>query len=247
MSRAAHIPYAPLNAPKPVAPDVWIVDGPEIGFRLAGLTLPFPTRATLVRLPDGGLWVHSPTEPSAALFEAVRGLGPVRFLIAPNSIHYWWIADWKAAFPQAQVFAVPGLARTAKRATPVDHDLGETPPSAWGGVFDQVLLQGDVLTEADFFHRPSRTLILTDLIENFERDRVRGWFARLLMRLGGVLDPDGKAPLDMQLGLLRQRAAVRAAARRMIDWAPERVILAHGRWYEKDAVAELRRAFRWVL
>ena len=29
----------------------------------------------------------------------------------------------------------------------------------------------------------------------------------------------------------------------MIGWAPERVILAHGRWYHQDATAELRRAF----
>jgi hypothetical protein len=247
MSRHIHAPYAPLDIPKPVAPEVWIVDGPEISFSLGGLKLPFPTRATLVRLADGGLWIHSPTQVSEPLLAAVRALGPVRFLIAPNSIHYWWIADWKAAFPEAQVFAAPGLARTAKRPTPIDCELGEAPPAAWGEAFDQVLVQGDALNEADFFHRASRTLILTDLIENFERGRVRGWFARQLMRLGGVLDPDGKTPLDMQLGFLRQRAAVRAAVRRMIDWAPERVILAHGRWYETDAVDELKRAFRWVL
>jgi hypothetical protein len=33
----------------------------------------------------------------------------------------------------------------------------------------------------------------------------------------------------------------------MIAWNPERVILAHGRWYERDGAQELRRAFRWVL
>jgi hypothetical protein len=33
----------------------------------------------------------------------------------------------------------------------------------------------------------------------------------------------------------------------MMAWEPERIIIAHGRWYEGNAVAELRRAFRWVL
>ena len=70
---------------------------------------------------------------------------------------------------------------------------------------------------------------------------------RLLMRLGGVLDPDGKMPIDMQASFRRNRPEVRAAVQRMLDWAPERIILAHGRCYEKGAVAELRRAFRWVL
>jgi hypothetical protein len=32
----------------------------------------------------------------------------------------------------------------------------------------------------------------------------------------------------------------------MIGWAPERLIMAHGRWYPSHAVDELRRAFRWV-
>jgi hypothetical protein len=33
----------------------------------------------------------------------------------------------------------------------------------------------------------------------------------------------------------------------MIAWNPERIILVHGRWYQRDGVQELRRAFRWVL
>jgi hypothetical protein len=33
----------------------------------------------------------------------------------------------------------------------------------------------------------------------------------------------------------------------MIQWNPERIILAHGRRYEKNGVHELRRAFRWLL
>ncbi|MCP5170337.1 MAG: hypothetical protein H6999_11365 [Hahellaceae bacterium] len=32
----------------------------------------------------------------------------------------------------------------------------------------------------------------------------------------------------------------------MLQWQPERIILAHGRWYAHDGTAELRRAFRWV-
>ena len=89
--------------------------------------------------------------------------------------------------------------------------------------------------------------ILADLIENFEARRVHNPFYRLLMRLGGVLDPDCKMPIDMQASFRANRAEVRKAVQAMLDWAPERIILAHGRCYEKGAVAELRRAFRWIL
>ena len=32
----------------------------------------------------------------------------------------------------------------------------------------------------------------------------------------------------------------------MLAWAPQRIIMAHGRWYPQDGVHELRRAFRWT-
>ena len=247
MSTDAYAPYTPLNVPKSIATDVWLVDGPEIWFGYAGIKLPFPTRMTIVRFPDGGLWLHSPTEPLEALVASVRELGPVRCLVVPNSIHYWWAPDWKAKFPDAEVYAVANLERWAKRDFPPHHKLGDAAPSVWADVIDQLVVAGDALTEAVFFHRPSRTLILTDLIENFEPSRVKSRLHRLLFRWGGAADPDGKAPIDMQLSYFRRRKAVRAAAERMIAWNPERVILAHGRWYDGNAVAELRRAFRWVL
>lgn len=243
----AFAPYAPLNFLKPVAPRVWIVDGPEIRFAYLGARLPFPTRMTVVRLPDGGLWLHSPTEPDETLVERIAALGSVRFLVAPNTIHYWWIPEWSARFPDAEVWGPPGLERTAKRPLPEFRVLGDAPPPAWGETIDQVLVRGDVLTEADFFHRPSRTLVLTDLIENFEPDRVRSRWFRLLVRMAGAADPDGKAPIDMQLSFLRQRPGVRAAAQQMIAWDPKRILLAHGRWYPENGTAELRRAFRWAL
>jgi Domain of unknown function (DUF4336) len=243
----AYRAYAPLDFLKPVADDIWIADGPEIGFRYFGLTLPFPTRMTVVRLPRGGLWLHSPIKPTETLVASLRALGPVHFLIAPNSLHYWFVPEWKARFPKAYVFAVPGLAKTAKRAVPIDQTLSDQPPRAWAGVLDQVLVPGSLLTEVDFFHRASATLILTDLIENFEPKRVKSWPLRTLMKTFGCADPDGKAPYDMQLSFWRTKPAVKAAVERMIAWAPERIILAHGRWYAHDGTAELRRAFRWVL
>jgi hypothetical protein len=35
--------------------------------------------------------------------------------------------------------------------------------------------------------------------------------------------------------------------REILAWHPQRVILAHGRWYERDGAAELKRAFSWLL
>ena len=92
-------------------------------------------------------------------------------------------------------YAAPGVRASArKRTARFDRDLVDHPPAEWRPDIDLVPVAGDVLTEVDFCHRPSSTLILTDLIENFQRERVTCWHLRLLMKLGGVFDPDGKTP-----------------------------------------------------
>jgi Domain of unknown function (DUF4336) len=241
-------PYEPINTLKPVAENIWIVDGPVIQFGILGLHVPFSTRMTIVRLAGGALWVHSPTQPTAPLLDAIGALGAVRFLIAPTKLHYWWIGEWKTRFPEALTYAAPGVrAYARKRIESFDLDLGHEPPAEWGGAIGQSLVPGDVVTEAEFFHHASRTLILTDLIENFETGHVSCWHIRLLLKLGGVCDPDGKTPYDMRLSQYRHKAAVRAAVEQMLAWHPARIVIAHGRWYDKDAETELRRAFRWVL
>ena len=66
--------------------------------------------------------------------------------------------------------------------------------------------------------------------------------SRGLIRLGGA---NGATPRDLRL--FGSRDQLRRAVELMISWHPERIILAHGRWYETNAVAELRRIFGWVL
>ncbi len=241
--------YRPTGTLKPVAEGVWIVDGPVIRFGYPGLRFPFPTRASVVRLGDGGLWVHSPTQMSPALEGELRSLGSVEHLVAPNRIHYWWLGDWARAFPDAVTYAAPGVraqARRHARFADYHHDLEPNFACPWLAEIKMCLVPGSYLTEAVFFHVASRTLILTDLIENFETSKIANPLFRFLMRLGGAVHPDGKMPMDLRMTFLKHREPLRDAVRAMISWAPERIIIAHGRCYETNAVAELKRAFRWL-
>lgn len=241
--------YEPVNVLKSVAPDVWIVDGPIV--RMAaplGMSAPFTTRMTIVRLGDGGLWCHSPIAPTEALCAAVEAIGPVRHLVSPNKLHYAHIAAWKARYPGALAWASPGVrARAASQRITVafDRDLGDEPAPAWAADLEQLVFRGSrAFAEVVFLHRASATLVLTDLIENFEAPKLsRGM--RAIARFGGVLDPDGKTPLDMRFTFGNRKAA-RECLQRLLAWHPQRVILAHGRWYAQDGEAELRRAFRWL-
>jgi hypothetical protein len=247
MDNTAHQTYPPLNTLKRVADNVWIVDGPIIGFGPPLFRMPFPTRMTVIRIGHD-LLIHSPTTLVPALKAKIEGAGEVRWIIGPNRIHYWWIPEWHRAYPDAQVYLAPRVREQAGdhidfHCLTLDRDSGHP----WDSEVATLRLTGSYMTEVVFFHRPSRTLILTDAIENFEPRKIASPWVRWLTWLGGVQDPDGQMPRDMRLTFRHNRPQLKTAVETMIGWNPERVILAHGRWYDRNGAEELRRAFRWLL
>lgn len=236
--------YPPLGVPKRLADGLWIVDGPVERMRFGPVRLPFPTRMTIAALPTG-LWLHSPVALDGRLRDPVAALGAVRWLVAPSWLHYAAIDQWRAAFPEAESWGAAGIeARSAAQGIPVtpERRLGRD-PSPWAGEIDQFVLTSRFGDEVAFFHRASRTLILTDLIENFAPERVGLW--RWPLRLAGVLGPDGGTPRDYRAAY-RDRAALGATVERMLALQPARVILAHGDCYLEDAPQRLRLALAWA-
>lgn len=237
--------YPPLNTLKRVADNVWLVDGPLIRFGPPGLKMPFPTRMTIIRTGASDLFIHSPTGLTPELKAEVAKVGRPRWIIAPNRLHYWWVTDWKAAFPDANVYLAPRIIEQAAKRIDIPYsELDRETGYPWDADIATLRIRGSYMTEVVFFHRPSRTLVLTDLIENFEPAKL-SLGMRILTRLGGCLDPHGSMPRDMRLTY--GKAELRACVEKMIAWNPERIILAHGRWYQHDGARELTRAFSWLL
>ncbi len=85
---------------KKLAQEIWIFDGDPVQF----LGLPYTTRMTIVRLSDGGLWVHSPIQFSNSIREQINNLGQVKYLIAPNHLHHLFLSEWVSAYPSAEVY-----------------------------------------------------------------------------------------------------------------------------------------------
>ncbi len=246
MSGPGYRPYEPQSQLLSVADDLWIVDGPEVGYRFAGLTLPCPTRMTVFRI-GGDLWLHSPTSVSAALKAQLDAIGTVAWLVAPNSFHYSHIAAWADAYPGAECHVSPDLMPRfidlPRSALPLD----ETPPARWASALYQRQVDLGSFTETIFFHRTSATLIVTDLLQNFEADRVVNPVTRLILKVGGSIGPAGTTSIDIRLPAWRQRSRLRAVLDQLLAWAPRRIILSHGKCYDADIEAELRCAFRWAI
>jgi hypothetical protein len=221
---------------KPFGSEIWLADGPQtsvVGFR-------YPTRMAVVRLRGGALLVWSPVALTDRLQVEVDRLGVVRHLLAPKSLHHLFLAQWRTAYPRANVHAAPGLAGKL-RVT----ELGDTPAAAWVGDLDQVVVRGNrITTEVVFFHRPSGAVLFTDLIQHFPPDWFQGWRA-LVARLDLMTGPEPTVPRKFGLAFT-DRAAARLAVRRILGWPARKVIFAHGAPVESDAPAFLARAFAWL-
>ncbi len=174
----------------------------------------------------------------------IEALGPVRQLVAPNKLHHLWLGDWAERFPEARLHAPPGLAR--KRRDLVFHaELGDEPDPAWRDQIDQVVFRGSFLSdEVVFFHRASRTALVCDLVQRFDPRSLAG-LSGLLMRLDGLVGPDGSTPRDWRASWWNRRAG-RRALRTALAWNPGRLVIAHGTLPEENGREALRRGLRWL-
>lgn len=235
--------YPPLDVPKPIADGIWIVDsGP-----MTAMGLSLPIRMTIVRLPNGDLLLHSPTPFSADLAKTVEAIGPVRHLVAPNIAHWTFLSAWQRAYPDATTWGAPGLRDRAQvRASNVriDVDLGDAPPDVWSDTIDQGVVTGGAgFAEVWFFHRPTRTLLLVDLIENLEPEKLP-LVERLLMQAAAATR--GTTARYLRLPVRLGGKDARQAIRSIVDLKPDRVIFAHGRTFDRDGAARLRHGFAWM-
>lgn len=214
---------------------VWVK---RVPLRFFGLQM--GTRMTVVRLGDGGLFVHSPTAADDRTRREVSELGPVRFIIAPNRLHHLWVAEWAAIFPDAALWGSPPLLRK-RNDVAWTGALGDGAEREWAA--DQALSQGyDWLSEVVFCHRASRTLIVADLLESTHADD--GLLLRVLGRIGGNYERP-TLTRDQRL-LVRNRVAARSSVQRILSWDFDRIVLAHGRLIERDGRRVFREGMRWL-
>lgn len=219
---------------------IWALEGNPISF----LTFPYEIRSTVIEVGVGELLVHSPVQISAAkLLEDLPG--QVKYIVTPNKLHDKFLGDWAKVFPDAKFYSPPGL-KTRGSDLSFDKELTDTPEPQWQEVLKQKVVRGSwFMSEVVFFHEPSESLILGDLIENHD-PRKFGVLHRAIGSAVAMLAPNGSTPQNYRWTFSRRRE-LRQDLQEILSWNPKRVVVNHGPIVESGAQAFLENAFQWAL
>jgi len=216
---------------KNIAEDIWVH---EDQMKMAGA--PLRLRMTVVRLSDGRLWVHSPTALSPALEQEVNNLGEVAFIVGASNGHNKWLQQWQQAFPEAGLYVSGGI--PDKLHLTKYQLLDEHFDNLWHDDLEREYMPGvSFFQESVFLHKKSKSLIVTDFIQNYSDETppgLAGVITKCIFRPLGFKGMCVAPPLKMGF-TIKDKQSFADFVSRVKNWPFERIIVTHGDIIEDNA------------
>ncbi|MEW6158408.1 MAG: DUF4336 domain-containing protein [Verrucomicrobiota bacterium] len=225
----------PLQA---VAENLWEIERP-----LKAPALRIDHRMTVARLASGELWIHSPVEFSKPLAASLAALGTPAHFVAPSTFHDLHWPEWFARYPQATFYCAPGVMEEHPDL-PFHDVLASAVSESWENEIPKLLVRGmPKLNEFVFFHSPSRTLIVADLLFHFSPDD-QNLLGKLFLKLNGLGCRPGCSRLFRWF--IRDRNAFKTSLDQIFAWDFDRIIVGHGAIVRHGGKQALREAMVWL-
>ena len=122
--------------------------------------------------------------------------------------------------------------------------LEDKPNREWSEEIDQMVFRGCFfMKEVFFFHKKTKTLIITDFIQSIHS--YQNFFERTMGRVGGVFE-NPSPPRDLRLMMRLDRQTARQSVKRVKKWNFDKIIIAHGQLITQDAQFVFNNAFDWI-
>lgn len=215
---------------------IWIFERP---FRLFGAE--FGNRMTIVKLANEELLVHSPIALDDTVKDDVEKLGCIKYIVTPNAFHGLFVDDWMVAFPGAHHVTAKGHMKSTAFSS---EALSSFAIAKLSPVLEVVLVEGiPKVNEFAFFHKASRTLILTDLAFNIGKD-VSLW-TKVFFSLNGAYGKFG--PSRLMRSMIEDRSTLKDSLLKILEWDFDQIVISHGGMVEKDGKEIMRSAFKQYL
>jgi len=174
----------------------------------------------------------------------IKKLGKVEHILAPNMLHHLYAGLAKKQYPGAGLYGPIGLQKKRKDLI-FDGLLDNSGTYAWQSELETHQIEGmKMMQETVLFHKKSKTLICSDLIQNFKE--IRGAWTKFYLRYlaGGI---DNKPGLSRAVRFtFNDKKKARAKIDQLIALKPEKIIMAHGDVIEQDAANILTEVYAWL-
>lgn len=177
---------------------------------------------SIIRLGSRELVIHSTAPFTTEDLTAIQSVGRPGWLVEAMMHHDTFAREGRRAFPNIPYLAPAGFSGTA--GFPTVPLL--PPPPAWNGELEVLEIQGmRSYHEHVFFHRPSLTLIVADLLFNFGPDEPLWTDLFLKAAVTGDHHPGMSRPFKLAI---HDPVAFKASMAKMLAWDFDRIIVGHG-------------------
>ena len=232
--------YEPYEL-KNVGSRIWQSDGSFIKF----YGISFPIRMFLIQLESNDFAVVSPIQLDIQLVNAIKftmGIRKLLYIISGTSLHNKFLEDWVNEFPGVELAGTQELVdkmKKEKRNLRFRYILNNNLKVPWQNEIDHILIEGNRwVEEAIFFHKSSKSVIVSDIIQNHDLS-LEQYSNRLLYKLVGIdSDKGGGCPKDYRMGFKWPFGDIEKAKntlRQGLYWDFNKILLMHGLHILDDA------------
>jgi hypothetical protein len=209
-----------------------------------GTALQVGSMGTLVRSERGQLVFINPVELSPENLVSVKNLGPLAALVVQGRAHSHFVPIVRAQFPEARIVLSEGHRRHPASAHLVADGTLATDSARLPDEFLELPVLGTDADEVVIYHRPTRLLIVQDLVSNnLASHRTRSFVGRLEYFVFGLIDRIGL--LSYHPILWRDLAAFQRSLAVIADL--ECAFVAGAHWPRELAEGSSLTAFRNTL
>jgi hypothetical protein len=197
-----------------------------------------PLRASIIKLENATI-LMSPVEMSNDEIKSIRASETITDIISPSLFHHHFAKEAIDDFPQAHLWAAPGLKEKCPDV-PWQKTL-TVDPWPYNAELELLFIKGaPKINECVFYHRASHTLYVSDLCFNIENPK--GFLTPITFRLLGSYKKF--AVSNIWKKLVTDRKAFKASMDKLFSWNFDRIVMGHGEILELDAKARLKKSLQ---
>ncbi|KIO34794.1 hypothetical protein M407DRAFT_90077 [Tulasnella calospora MUT 4182] len=229
-----------------ISPGVWTFSKPFARFGL----FPVGGRSTAIKLKDNAVWVLASTPLTDTTKAKLDELGEVKWIVGPDAVHHLYLGEYKRSYPQAKVIGVEPLVDKKKDEFQFDGVYGQDPADTKYGFeseIDACYFSGFANKDVAFCHRPSKTLVIADLLFNLpaKEQYSKTWSVPIIGNLG--LGPLSYMHKQFVWAAGHNKEEMRRDAKTVAGWDFTTIIPCHGDVIEKEGDKAWREAYKWYL